>query len=100
MTVPGNHLTDIPEDQQEGFELGDHKGAFCDACLHVYYSSVLEKARLTLTARIYIRFAINALAVKISISIIDISLIQKLSTILDIRLRRFFNFETIKLAIL
>ena len=44
---------------------------------------------ITLTTRIYVGFAMNTLAVKISISVIDVSLMQKLSTILDMRLRRF-----------
>ena len=70
LTVPGNHQT---EDQQEGFELGDPKGAFCDACLHVCYSSVLKKTRLTFTARIHTRFTINALPVKTSISVIPLT---------------------------
>ena len=44
LTVPGNDLT---EDQQEGFELGDPKDAFCDGCLHVYYLPICSKENTT-----------------------------------------------------
>ena len=74
LMVLGNHLTDISEDQQESFELGNYMRVCCNTCLYVCYLSVLKKARLILTTRIYAGFVMNALTVKISISVINASL--------------------------